>query len=227
MYHDPCPALLASWYFQPSERSVKHSYLLLAPHGLMDPFSLVPTNQWKLVADMPNPPLQSDQTQFNGFHNLIIREELEILIRHHRAYALACSAALGSILFGWDIGLTGGILTFRSFQSDFGIDKMSVSQLANPNGNSVSVLHSSNLHTWRITHQRPQFWRIRSGHFGRKKCLIVSGIIYLIGSTIQSIAGLGSDQETIQVLYFSHFLGRFGVGMVTSLVPTSRNVHLQ
>lgn len=60
-----------------------------------------------------------------------------------------------------------------------------------------------------------------SGKFGRKPCLIASGVIYIIGSTIQSIAGLGSSAATgLSVLYFSRFLGGIGVGMVSALVPS-------
>lgn len=59
-----------------------------------------------------------------------------------------------------------------------------------------------------------------SNRFGRKICLIASGLIYIIGSAIQSISGLGSSQKVgLDVLYFSRFLGGIGVGMVSALVP--------
>lgn len=60
-----------------------------------------------------------------------------------------------------------------------------------------------------------------ASRFGRKPSLIASGAIYIIGSLIQCIVGLGSTQEVgLRVLYFSRFLGGLGVGMVSALVPS-------
>lgn len=70
------------------------------------------------------------------------RKELDDLARYRNAYALALSAAMGSIFYGWDIGLIGGILSLPSFQQYFGVDKMSASAKANLNGNIVSILQA-------------------------------------------------------------------------------------
>lgn len=60
-----------------------------------------------------------------------------------------------------------------------------------------------------------------SGRFGRKPSLIASGVIYIIGSVIQTVVGYGSSQAVgLRVLYFSRFLGGIGVGMVSALVPS-------
>jgi hypothetical protein len=40
------------------------------------------------------------------------------LYRH--AYELAAAACLGSIFYGWDIGLIGGVISMPSFKSYFG-----------------------------------------------------------------------------------------------------------
>jgi MFS family permease len=46
-------------------------------------------------------------------------------------------------------------------------------------------------------------------------------VIYIIGSAIQSVAGLGSSQTVaLRVLLFSRFVGGIGVGMVEALVPS-------
>jgi hypothetical protein len=52
------------------------------------------------------------------------------------------SAALGSIFYGWDIGLIGGILSMASFQKYFGLDKQSQKDRDNLSGNIVSVLQA-------------------------------------------------------------------------------------
>uniref|UniRef100_A0A0W0FGU6 Major facilitator superfamily (MFS) profile domain-containing protein n=1 Tax=Moniliophthora roreri TaxID=221103 RepID=A0A0W0FGU6_MONRR len=133
---------------------------------------------------------------------------------YRRAYSLSLAAAMGSIFFGWDIGLIGGILALSSFQTYFGIDKKSARERAGLNGNIVSVLQGGCF-----------FGALAMGYFasrfGRKKCLLASGVIYIIGSAIQSIAGIGSSQDVgLRVLYFSRFLGGIGVGMVSALVPS-------
>ncbi|KAJ3714087.1 general substrate transporter [Lentinula raphanica] len=144
---------------------------------------------------------------------MTFRNELREIVHYRNAYLLALSAAMGSIFYGWDIGLIGGIIAMSSFQASFGVDKLSTSAKANFNGNIVSILQGGCF-----------FGALSmgyfSGKFGRKPCLIASGVIYIVGSVIQSIAGLGSSAATgLSVLYFSRFLGGIGVGMVSALVP--------
>ncbi|KAG1738447.1 general substrate transporter [Suillus paluster] len=130
------------------------------------------------------------------------------------AYILALSASLGSIFFGWDTGLMGGILTLKSFQSYFGINKMSASAQANFNGNIVSIMQAGAFFGVLSTS-----WV--SSRFGRKRSLIASGVIYIIGSLIQAIVGLGSSQLiALRLFYFSRFVSGIGVGMVSALAPS-------
>ncbi|GLB40275.1 putative major facilitator superfamily, sugar transporter (TC 2.A.1.1) family protein [Lyophyllum shimeji] len=134
--------------------------------------------------------------------------------KHRNAYFLALSAAMGSIFYGWDIGLIGGVLALPSFQHYFGVNKMNASQRADLNGNIVSVLQAGCF-----------FGALSTGYFssrfGRKPSLLASGVIFLIGSLIQCIVGLGSSEKVgLRVLYFSRFLGGWGVGMVSALVPS-------
>ncbi|KAG6919165.1 hypothetical protein DXG01_008463 [Tephrocybe rancida] len=141
-------------------------------------------------------------------------QHLNEFLQYRNAYALAMSAAMGSIFYGWDIGLIGGVLALQSFQTYFGLDKKTASQRANLSGNIVSVLQAGCF-----------FGALSTGYisnrFGRKPSLIASGVIYIIGSLIQCIVGLGSSQAVgLSVLYFSRFLGGWGVGMVSALVPS-------
>ncbi|KAG7451324.1 general substrate transporter [Guyanagaster necrorhizus] len=144
---------------------------------------------------------------------MALKDELALVSQYRNAYVLAFSAAMGSVFYGWDIGLIGGVLSLASFQEYFGLDKASASVKADLSGNIVSVLQGGCF-----------FGALAmgyfSGRFGRKPCLIASGIIYLIGSLIQSIVGLGSSQKVgLRVLYCSRFVGGVGVGMVSALVP--------
>lgn len=73
---------------------------------------------------------------------MTFKSQLHEFSHYRNAYLLALSAAMGSIFYGWDIGLIGGILSLPSFQSSFGIDKKTASQRADLNGNIVSVLQA-------------------------------------------------------------------------------------
>ncbi|KAF5359528.1 hypothetical protein D9756_003494 [Leucocoprinus leucothites] len=143
----------------------------------------------------------------------ILRNQWQEVVEYRNAYVLAASASLGSIFYGWDIGLIGGVLALKSFQQYFGLDKMSAADRADLSGNIVSVLQAGCF-----------FGALSTGYlssrFGRKPSLIASGLIYIVGSVVQCIVGLGSSQAVgLRVLYFSRFLGGFGVGMVSALVP--------
>ncbi|KAG6830861.1 hypothetical protein H0H92_014226 [Tricholoma furcatifolium] len=121
---------------------------------------------------------------------------------------------MGSIFYGWDIGLIGGVLTLAPFEAFFGLDKKTAAQRASLSGNIVSVLQAGCFFGALST-------VYLSNRFGRKPSLLASGVIYLIGSVIQCIAGIGSSQSVgLSVLYFSRFLGGWGVGMVSALVPS-------
>ncbi|KAF7336769.1 putative quinate permease [Mycena venus] len=62
-------------------------------------------------------------------------------IRHYRnAYFLAVSAAMGSVFYGYDIGIIGGVITLPAFKTYFGINEMSASAKAALSGNIVSIL---------------------------------------------------------------------------------------
>lgn len=81
-----------------------------------------------------------------------IRAEYELFLGYRHAYALAASAAMGSIFYGWDIGLIGGVLSMASFQSAFGINKLSASAKADLNGNIVAILQGGCLYVISPSH---------------------------------------------------------------------------
>lgn len=181
---------------------------------------------------------------------MTLKESLQDFSTFRNAYILAGSAAMGSIFYGWDmcvqlstplyveLGFDQGLQwphrgypcaqfvpgVFRSQSQDGCTEGRPQWKhcLCATGGLLVSIVCLS------VCHQHVDFWisfgalstGYFSGRFGRKKCLLASGVIYLVGSAIQSIVGLGSSQEVgLRVLYFSRFLGGVGVGMVSALVP--------
>ncbi|KIJ62868.1 hypothetical protein HYDPIDRAFT_135316 [Hydnomerulius pinastri MD-312] len=142
------------------------------------------------------------------------KKELDDLVQYRNAYFLAFSATTGYICFGWDIGLIGGVLALPSFQQYFGLDKESPSARAALSGNIVSVLQAGGFFgalasTW------------LASRLGRKPSLLISAVVFLVFSVIQSIVGMGSTPAVgLKVLYFSRFFGGVGVGLMAAIVPT-------
>ncbi|KAF7312466.1 MFS domain-containing protein [Mycena indigotica] len=136
-------------------------------------------------------------------------------IKHYRnAYLLSLSAAMGSVFYGYDIGIIGGVISLPSFKNYFGITKMSDSAQANFSGNIVSVLQGGCF-----------FGALGVGYFsnrwGRKPSLIAAGLFYIIGSVIQAVVGLGTNEaRALSVFYFARFFAGLGVGIVSAVVPT-------
>ncbi|KAJ3524466.1 hypothetical protein NM688_g8555 [Phlebia brevispora] len=155
-----------------------------------------------------------DSTQESHGAHMAFKRHISAIARYRHAYALAASASMGSIFYGWDIGVIGGVITLPSFRAYFGLAKMSSSAQADLSGNIVAVLQGGAFFG-------ALFTGYLSGRFGRKPTLIASGVIYLIGSLIQCLVGIGTSQTVaLRLFYFSRFLAGLGVGMVSALVPS-------
>lgn len=53
---------------------------------------------------------------------------------------------------------------------------------------------------------------------GRKWALIIADILFLVGSMVQTLCGLGTTD--LAQLYVGRFIGGFGVGLISAVVPT-------
>lgn len=129
---------------------------------------------------------------------------------YRKAYWLTAVASFGGMLFGWDTGLIGGVLTMDAFQHSFNIDSES-SDFANLQGNIVSVLQGGCFFG-----AAASFWL--SDKIGRKWSLVSADLIFIIGSIVQTCSGLGTTDLT--QLYIGRFIGGFGVGLISAVVPT-------
>lgn len=98
----------------------------------------------------------------------------------------------------------------KAFQKSFDLDPKS-SEFKNLQGNIVSVLQCG-------AFCGAAFSFFLGDKLGRKRALIASALIFLIGSVIQVCSGINSTN--LAILYVSRFIGGFGVGSVSALVPT-------
>ncbi|ESZ94407.1 hypothetical protein SBOR_5200 [Sclerotinia borealis F-4128] len=138
------------------------------------------------------------------------RQFIDDISINRNAYILTIIASFGGMFFGWDTGLIGGILTMTSFQESFGLDPES-STYTNLSGNIVAILQGGCF-----------FGAMSSFYisdvFGRKKALLVADFFFLVGSIIQTTSGIGT--KSLGQLYVGRFIGGFGVGLVSAVVPT-------
>lgn len=133
------------------------------------------------------------------------------IVQYRRAYFLTAVASFGGMLFGWDTGLIGGVLTMDSFNNSFGLDRDS-SEHASIEGNIVSVL------------QAGCFFGAMSSFYlgdklGRKMSLLLADVIFIIGSIVQTTCAMGAGNDMAQ-LYVGRVIGGFGVGLTSAIVPT-------
>lgn len=129
---------------------------------------------------------------------------------YRRTYWLTAVTSFGGMLFGWDTGLIGGVLTMDAFQESFDLDSESPS-FADLQGNIVSVLQGGCFFG-----AAASFWL--SDKIGRKWALIFADLIFLAGSIIQTCSGIGTTD--LAQLYVGRFIGGFGVGLISAVVPT-------
>ncbi|KAG1761509.1 general substrate transporter [Suillus occidentalis] len=143
-----------------------------------------------------------------------LKREIRDIVQYRNAYFLAFSATMGYACYGWEIGLIGGVVALPSFQQYFGLLSESASARASLSANIVSILQAGGFFG-------ALFSSYFASRFGRKPALLASGVIYIIGSIIQSIAGVGTSPAVgLKILYFSRFFCGTGVGLISALVPT-------
>ncbi|KAH8704976.1 general substrate transporter [Talaromyces proteolyticus] len=121
-----------------------------------------------------------------------------------RAVYIACVSCLGSFAFAFDTGVISGVLTLASFERDFGYTK---AQKTNVNSNAVSILQGGAFFGCFI------IWPV-TARFGRRGGLIVSAIIFSIGTILQII-----NSGTLGTFYAGRVVAGVGIGGATVLIP--------
>ncbi|KAK8165030.1 general substrate transporter [Phyllosticta citrichinensis] len=138
-----------------------------------------------------NPAIHSDPTQIYGW----------------RVYMLACSACFGGALFGFDIGVIGGVLTLPAFKAVYGLEGRSATSLANLEANIVSTLQAGCFAACFIASWIADKW-------GRRVGLLLSATVAIIGCVMQA-AGEGH----LPVMYIGRFVAGLGVGAASMITP--------
>ncbi|KAL5312883.1 hypothetical protein ACEPPN_019309 [Leptodophora sp. 'Broadleaf-Isolate-01'] len=126
---------------------------------------------------------------------------------NYRVYVLALISSMGAILFGYDLAFIGTTITLKPFLKDFGLENAKKTTLNAFSANIVSLLQAGCF-----------FGALAAAplgdKFGRKITLILTGIIFCIGSIMQ-VASMGN----IAVMFVGRAVGGLGVGAASMLVP--------
>lgn len=126
-----------------------------------------------------------------------------------RVFALACSAGFGGMLYGWDIGSIGGILSMTGAEKVFGYENLSDNQKSNLSENIVSTLQLGALVSSLVV-----AWF--ADRFGQRPSLIVTGIITVVGVLFQAAS---AAKGTLPLMYVGRFVSGLGVGSASTLTP--------
>ncbi|GHJ90136.1 hypothetical protein NliqN6_6538 [Naganishia liquefaciens] len=126
--------------------------------------------------------------------------------QHWRAVMLAIAAYFGIVLFGYDTGLGGGVVSQQPFLDDMKIHG-SAKHIADIKANIVSILQGGSF--FGALGAAPM-----NNAIGRKKSLLVGCVIFMVGGILQT-AGLHLNYQ-----YAGRFLAGVGVGIESSVCPT-------
>lgn len=118
-------------------------------------------------------------------------------------------------MFGWTLGMIGGILPRQAFKRSFGIGDDPIASadivgwivVINQLGCFVGALMTA----------------VLSDRCGRKKTLLLGGAIYVIGSTLQvtpKIFYTDAPKAALAYLNLTRAIAGIGVGLVSPVVPT-------
>ncbi|KAJ5592015.1 uncharacterized protein N7459_002384 [Penicillium hispanicum] len=120
-----------------------------------------------------------------------------------RAYFFGFFICLAGFLFGYDTGIVGGILTFTSYEKDFGYTDETTVSAVMVSLQNVGAFFAA-LFIFPI-----------SERFGRKKTIQFSMFIFCIGVVLQVI-----PSHSLICYYFGRFIAGLGLGGGTAVVPT-------
>jgi len=122
-------------------------------------------------------------------------------------YLAATTACLIASLFGHSVSFISGVLVLPSFKHSFHLDTLAPAELASAQSETVTIWLIGAL--FGVPLGMPVCSR-----FGRKKCLILSAVLYVLGATMQMLC-----QGNLYVFNAGRLLNGLGVGAGTLASP--------
>ncbi|GAA97811.1 uncharacterized protein L969DRAFT_89643 [Mixia osmundae IAM 14324] len=141
-----------------------------------------------------------------------LRSTWREVVRDRKVYLMASCASFGGMLFGWDTGLIGGVLSMASFQRSFNLNAKDSKAFARTTGDIVSSLQAG------CFFGALMITPLCSTRYGRKKAIILAALVFLLGSVLQTLAGIRGS-SSLAPLYAGRAIGGWGVGAISAVVP--------
>ncbi|KAF8637720.1 hypothetical protein AX17_002623 [Amanita inopinata Kibby_2008] len=131
-----------------------------------------------------------------------------------RVYWLAFVAYWGIVLFGYDVGIGGGVVNSKYFQTYFGIiDEHGMKNVHRANevsSNVVSVLQAGAF--FGALGSAPI-----SAKIGRRYTLLAFSLIFIVGAILATIA---QGKRGLAEIYAGRVISGFGIGAISAVAPT-------
>ncbi|KAJ5016316.1 putative quinate permease [Colletotrichum sp. SAR 10_99] len=124
-----------------------------------------------------------------------------------RIYGLAASAAMGSAMFGYDSAFIGGTMSLPSFQSRFGLDSSTGTDLAALKANIVSTFQGGCFFGVLLCYYLVE-------RLGRRWVLIGCGALFDLGAILQLVAS-----GNLALIYAGRVLTGLAVGSSSMIIP--------
>ncbi|KAJ5899592.1 hypothetical protein N7495_004336 [Penicillium taxi] len=124
-----------------------------------------------------------------------------------RAAYLVSASCMGSFAFAFDTGIISGVLALESFQQDFRYNHYTKAQKTTINSNAVSILQGGAFFGC-------FFVSPIAAYLGRRTGLIISSIVFSIGTILQII-----NSHSLGTFYAGRVVAGLGIGAATVLVP--------
>lgn len=126
-----------------------------------------------------------------------------------RVFVIVASACFGGMIFGWETGAIGGILSLDPFAKKFHYFNLSKTAKSNQQQNIVSVLQAGCFAACLIT-----WWP--ADKLGRRKSLMGAGTVTTIGVVFQACSAIKGQ---LPLMYVGRFITGLGVGSASALTP--------
>lgn len=127
--------------------------------------------------------------------------------KHKAAFGVSSVVNIGSVLFGFDTGIAGGVVALSSFKEEFNLGG-SATEYANASSNVVALLNAGAFFGALVPPFVTKF-------VGRKPLLAIAGLLFLLGGILQ----VAASGPTLGMVYAGRVVAGLGVGVISNVAP--------
>ncbi|KAE9405269.1 quinate permease [Gymnopus androsaceus JB14] len=126
-----------------------------------------------------------------------------------RVYATAFAATWAAVMMGYDSAFIGTSVSLTSFKDEFGLENLSAAAFATVSANIVSAFQAGCFFGAFFGYPIGYYW-------GRKYGLLLSSLVFCLGSALQ----VGASSKTgLGLIYGGRVVCGLGIGVASNLAP--------